>query len=125
MIRFGIGYLTGCKYYSDSFGNRRYEHIYPTGQTKIEIDIWLLTLRTYFFSKCQYVFFPNHNPQKYKIYIQRLISTKKICDPIVIELIHYRTRAKRPINESNATGGLKKNGRVKNKNILKCNLKNL
>ena len=33
------------------------------------------------------------------------------CDPVVIELICYRTRAKQLINEGNTTGGLKKIGR--------------
>ena len=30
------------------------------------------------------------------------------CDPVVLELICYRTRAKRLINEGNTTGGLRK-----------------
>ena len=30
------------------------------------------------------------------------------CDPVVLELICYRTRGKRLTNESNTTGGLRK-----------------
>ena len=36
------------------------------------------------------------------------LEQKFFCDPVILELICYRTRANRLMNEGNTTGGLRK-----------------